>query len=123
MEAMSEPLKPPPAWSSESERRSVGRLDVRHLKTKLGRVVDIGPGGLRLRGAPWPPLETYGPFEVELHGMPEVLPLTVTVAWQSRPTVFTREVGLAFVDLSDHAKHALAGLFAACQDVTPRRAG
>lgn len=120
---MSEPLKPPAAWLPSDDRRNVGRLEVRHLKTRLGRVVDIGPGGMRLRGVPWPALETYGDFEVELHGMPEVLPLRVKVAWQSRPTVFTREVGLAFVDLSDHARHALGGLFAACQDITPKRAG
>jgi len=120
---MAQQLQLPAAWASEAERRNVGRLEVRHLKTRLGRVVDIGPGGIRVRGVPWPPLETYGAFEVELYGMPEVLPLKVTVAWQSRPTMFTRELGLSFVDLSEHARHALAGLFAACQDVTPRRAG
>lgn len=120
---MSHTLQPPAAWKQDLDRRGVGRLEIRHLKTKLGRVVDIGPGGMRLRGVPWPPLETYGPFEVELHGMPEVLPLKVALAWQTRPTVFTRELGLAFVDLSDHARHALSGLFAACQDVTPKRAG
>ena len=83
--------------------------------------MDISPGGIRVRGKPWPPLETYGPFEVELHGMPEVLPLKVTLVWSSRPTMFTREVGLAFVDLSDHAKHALGGLFAACEDLSRRQ--
>lgn len=71
----------------------------------------------------WPPLEIYGPFEVELHGMTEVLPLTVAVAWSTRPTLFTRELGLAFVNINDHTRHALAGLFAACEDVTRSRAG
>ncbi|GIW74628.1 MAG: hypothetical protein KatS3mg103_1150 [Phycisphaerales bacterium] len=103
------------------QRRRVGRLEVRHLRTRLGRVIDIGPGGMRLRGRPWPPLHTYGPFQVELVGMPEVLPITVALAWQTRPGPLTREIGLAFVELNDHARHVLAGLFAACRDVTPRR--
>ncbi|MGD1915939.1 MAG: PilZ domain-containing protein [Phycisphaerales bacterium] len=120
---MSETLAPPAAWKLETERRNLGRLEVRHLRTRLGRVVDIGPGGMRLRGVPWPALDTYGAFEVELHGMPEVLPLKVTVAWSTRPGVLTREIGLAFVDLSEHAEHALAGLFAACRDVHTKRAG
>lgn len=85
--------------------------------------MDISPGGMRVRGKPWPPLETYGPFEVELHGMPEVLPLTVKIAWSSRPTMFTREIGLEFVNLSDHARHALGGLFAACEDRARARVG
>ncbi|MEQ8316030.1 MAG: PilZ domain-containing protein [Phycisphaerales bacterium] len=110
-------------WLQASNRRGVGRIEIRHLRTSLGRVVDISPGGIRVRGKPWPPLETYGPFEVELHGMPEVLPLRVTLAWVSRPTMFSREIGLAYVDLSDHAKHALGGLFAACEDLTRARAG
>ncbi|MEQ9095062.1 hypothetical protein AY599_27770 [Leptolyngbya valderiana BDU 20041] len=109
-------------WLKASDRRSVGRIEIRHLRTTLGRVMDIGPGGIRVRGKPWPPLETYGPFEVELHGMTEVLPLRVTLAWSTRPTMFTREIGLKFVDLSDHAKHALAGLFAACEDLTKAQA-
>lgn len=120
---MQDTLRTHAHWLKESNRRGVGRIEIRHLRTKLGRVVDIGPGGMRLRGKPWPPLETYGSFDVELHGMTEVLPLTVTVAWSSRPTVFTRELGLKFVDLSEHSKHALAGLFAACQDATQARAG
>ncbi len=110
-------------WLKESNRRNVGRIEIRHLKTRLGRVVDIGPGGMRLRGKPWPPLETYAPFEVELHGMTEVIPLKVTVAWSTRPTMFTRELGLSFVELNEHSKHALAGLFAACQDLERSRAG
>jgi hypothetical protein len=119
---MSEVFRSHAHWLQASERRNIGRIEVRHLRTRLGRVVDISPGGIKLRGMPWPPLETYGPFEVELHGMSEVLPLRVTVAWSTRPTVFTRELGLAFVDLSDHARHALAGLFAACEDMSRSRA-
>ncbi len=122
-DTMHETLTPPPAWKFETERRDLGRLEVRHLRTKLGRVVDIGPGGMRLRGVPWPALDNYGEFEVELHGMPEVLPLKVRIAWSTRPGVLTREVGLAFVDMSEHAQHALAGLFAACRDVHKKRAG
>lgn len=109
-------------WLKASERRNLGRIEVRHLRTRLGRVIDIGPGGIRVRGLPWPPLETYGPFEVELHGMPEVLPLRVTLAWSSRPSVWTREMGLAFVDLTEHSRHALAGLFAACDDLARSQA-
>jgi len=120
---MNETLPPPAAWKPDTDRREIGRLEIRHLRTRLGRVVDIGPGGMRLRGLPWPPLESYEPFEVELHGMPEVLPLKVRVAWSNRPTVLSREIGLEFVDLSEHAEHALAGVFAACRDVTVRRAG
>lgn len=120
---MNDVLRPHAHWIETSNRRKVGRIEIRHLRTRLGRVIDIGPGGMRLRGKPWPPLETYGPFEVELHGMTEVLPIKVTVAWSSRPTMFTRELGLAFVDLSDHARHALAGLFAVCEDASRSRAG
>jgi|GEM_PF-6312387 len=120
---MNNALQPQAHWLKEANRRSVGRIEIRHLRTKLGRVVDIGPGGMRLRGKPWPPLETYGAFDVELHGMTEVVPLKVMVAWSSRPTMLTRELGLRFVDLSEHSKHALGGLFAACEDVTRSRAG
>ncbi|MFI4915700.1 MAG: PilZ domain-containing protein [Phycisphaerales bacterium JB060] len=120
---MNDVLRPHAHWIETSNRRKVGRIEIRHLRTRLGRVIDIGPGGMRLRGKPWPPLETYGPIDVELHGMTEVLPIKVTVAWSSRPTMFTRELGLAFVDLSDHARHALAGLFAVCEDASRSRAG
>ncbi|MEQ8845829.1 MAG: PilZ domain-containing protein [Phycisphaerales bacterium] len=116
-------MPPPAGWKFESDRRGVGRLEVRHLRTRLGRVIDISPGGMRVRGAPWPPLETYGTFEVELHGLTEILPLKVAVAWSTRPGMLTREVGLTFVDLNSHAEHALSGLFAACRDITAKQAG
>ncbi len=119
---MHEILRTHAHWLKESDRRGIGRLEIRHLRTRLGRVMDISPGGMRLRGKVWPPLETYGPFEVELHGMTEVLPMKVVVAWSTRPTMLTREVGLAFVELNDHCLHALGGLFAACEDVARSRA-
>lgn len=123
LEAMSDGPRPPALWLPEIDRRNVGRLEIRHLRTRLGRVMDIGPGGIRVRGNAWPKVEAYGPIEVELHGMPEVLPLRVMVAWVSRPTMLSREMGLAFVDLNEHSRHALSGLFAACRDLKHARVG
>lgn len=122
LQAMNECPRPPAFWLPEIDRRHLGRLEVRHLRTRLGRVMDIGPGGIRVRGHPWPKIDTYSPIEVELYGMPEVLPLRVMVAWTSRPTMLTREIGLVFVDLNEHARHALSGLFAVCKDIKHARA-
>ncbi|MEO1007935.1 MAG: PilZ domain-containing protein [Planctomycetota bacterium] len=106
----------------EGDRREIGRLEVRQLRTKLGRVVDISPGGLRVRGLPWPAVATYDEFEIELHGLQEVVPVTVRLVWIARPGMLTREIGLSFEHLNPHAEHALSGLFAACRQVHGRAA-
>jgi len=45
----------------------------------------------------------------------------VRVVWQCRTALLRRDVGLAFEGLSEHAEHALSGLFAACRDIRERR--
>jgi len=118
---MGDAIDLPAPWRHADDRRRVGRLEVRHLRTRLGRVADIGPGGMRVCGPPWPPIREYGAFDVDLLGLTEIIPLRVRVVWQCRTALLRRDVGLAFEGLSEHAEHALSGLFAACRDIRERR--
>ncbi|MFG0282952.1 MAG: PilZ domain-containing protein [Phycisphaerales bacterium JB039] len=113
-------LLPRPVWRRYQDKRLSSRLLVSTLHCRLGRVLDISAGGLRVRGLAWPRLRTYGPMRIKVHGLSRPVELEAEVAWVHRPGVFRREVGLAFTRLSDDALESLLPLFRAASQSAKR---
>lgn len=118
----SEILLPPPVWRRDRDKRIDARLLVSSLHCRLGKVVDISGGGMRVRGFAWPPLRTYGTMTVRIKGLAVPVDVQVEVAWVNQCGILRREIGLGFTGLTDDARAALRPLFRSARELNGRRA-
>jgi hypothetical protein len=116
-----EVLLPPPVWRRNQDKRFSSRLMVSSLHCRLGRVMDISAGGMRVRGFAWPRLRTYGTMKVRIHGLALPVDVGVEVAWVNHCGLLRREVGLAFTGLTEDSLVVLRPLFRAAIELNGRR--
>lgn len=116
-----QPLWPPPVWRRDRDNRFGSRLRVSSLHCRLGRVLDISAGGMRVRGFAWPPLRTYGTMRICIHGLARPVTIEAQLAWVNHCNPLQREVGLSFTAMSDDARRLLAPLFNAANRVQERQ--
>lgn len=117
-----QPLWPPPVWRRDRDNRYGSRLRVSSLHCRLGRVLDVSSGGMRVRGFAWPPLRTYGTMRIRIHGLARPVDIEAQLAWVNHCNPLQREVGLSFTAMSDDARTLLEPLFKAAnqsQDLCP----
>lgn len=96
---------------------------VSSLHCRLGRVLDVSAGGLRVRGFAWRRLQTYGRMSIRINGLAVPIDVEVEVAWVNYCGLVQREVGLAFTGLSEEAVAGLKPLFHSAVELNCRRAG
>jgi hypothetical protein len=115
-----QPLFPPPVWRRDRDKRFGSRLRVSSLRCRLGRVLDISSGGMRVRGLAWPPLRTYGTMRVRIQGLEKPIEVEVELAWVKSRNPLQREIGFAFTAMTDEARAALEPFFQAAMEQEER---
>lgn len=76
-------------------QRQTGRLPQESLACSLGPVLDFSAGGMRVKTRRVP----KGRFEVELFGLGGRITVPAEVIWTKRCGLFSRIVGVRFVNL------------------------
>ena len=86
--------------------RKFGRLRQGELCSNFGPIVDLSAGGLSVHSS----RRIRGEVEVQIIGHPLPGPLKAKVVWTRRSGLFSRLVGLEFIDVSPETSKALCAI-------------
>lgn len=85
-------------------RRRAGRFELEDVTCDLGPVLDLSAGGMRIRCRHVPD----GIFPVRVKGLGGEVVVKAQVAWVKRESLFKREVGLQFVEVTPDMARSLS---------------